>query len=217
MAFQFKTTVSYTCYEVLTAPGPDVQEAVLDGLIRGRIPRIDVDVGHDRAAGFAVFADPLDIDFSPDKVFAGPVILFSFRQDRLAIPASTLRLYVEQRCRQNMAATHRDRLPRQERDELREAVRTDLLRRVPPTIHAYEVIWDQDSSRLRLFATSPAVCDDFVARAREGLGLQLRPLNTVGVIESGLDDRQVNEAFHLLPSTFLAGGEAPDDDSSGRS
>jgi hypothetical protein len=200
------STITCTTYEVLEVPGPDPSVAVLEGLSRGRIFKIDVDVGHDRAAGFASYEDPLDTDFTADKVFFHHLGLFTFRMDKLSVPASTLKLYVRQRIRLNLEATRREKMPRQERDEITELVKTELLRRAIPAISAWPVIWDTEGARLRLHTTSSAVCDDFVARARDLLGLVLRPLNTVGVLESRLDERDLHDAFHLLPTTFLVPG-----------
>jgi hypothetical protein len=205
MGFQ-NNTVSYTTWEVREAPGPDLKEAVVDGLSRGRIYSIDIDAGRDRAAGFAVFDDPLNTDFSPENVLFDPLILFSFRMDRLTVPASTLKLYVRRRVNENLAATRREKMPRQERDELAEAVRHDLLRRAIPAIQAYDVVWDTASGRLRLFTTSNAICEEFTARIREFLGLEIRALNTVGILESRLDERDLEEVYHLLPASFAAPG-----------
>mgnify|MGYP001770055818 CR=1 FL=1 len=72
--------------------------------------------------------------------------------------------------------------------------------------------WSTHCNRLRLFSTSKVVADEFTARIREHLGLHLRLLNTVGVLERGLDERELNEAYHLLPTTFLAGNNGPDEE-----
>jgi len=199
-------TVSYTVYEVTSGPMESLEQAVLDGLGRGRIGRIDVELGHDRTSGFATFDDPLDTEFSADKVFFGSLILFSYRMDRLSVPSSTLKLYVRQRVMQNLAATRREKMPKQERDELAEAVRAELLRRTVPTISAWPVVWDQESGRVRLYTTSAAANEEFMRRMRDVLGVELTPLNTVGVLESRLDDAELDKVYHLLPTSFLATG-----------
>lgn len=199
------STISYTTYEVLQAP-PDWKEAVVEGLRQGRIYAIDIDAGRDKAAGFAVFDDPLETEFTPENSVFDPLVLFTFRMDKLTVPASTLKLYVRKRVTENLAATRREKMPRDERDELAEQVRTDLLRRAIPAIAAHDVVWDTASGRLRLFSTSAAVCEEFLVRAREFLRLELRAMNTVGVLERYLDERDLHEAYHLLPATFLAPG-----------
>ena len=212
MTIQQPNTITYTAYEVGEAPKGDLHAHVLEGLTRGRIFKIDIDVGHDRTAGFATYEDPLDVDFTADKVFFGTLVLFSFRMDKIAVPASTLKLYTRQRIRQNLEATRRDKMPRAERDELSEVVKTDMMKRAIPTISTFPVLWDVASGRLRLMTTSAIACDDFVARFRDTVGIELRSKNTVGVLEAGLDEKELDQAMHLLPTTFLAGGDAPEED-----
>ncbi len=195
--------VSYAPYQVESAAGPDWKAAVLDGLVRGRVSAIDVAVGRDRTTGFAVFSDPLDTEFTEEKVFFDPLVLFCLRVDRLVVPPSTLRLHVRRRVAEVLAATRRQRLSREEREEVEEQVRADLLRRALPAITACEAVWDTRSNRLRLSTTSQALNEEFTVRAREFLGLELRPLNLVGVLESRLDAEELDQAYHLLPSSFV--------------
>jgi hypothetical protein len=204
------STMSYTTWQVLAGPLPEHRQDFLDGLVRGRIGGIDVDVGRDRAGGFAIFDDPLNTGFLEANVFFDPLVLFCFRMDKLTVPASTLKLYIRKRLNENLAATRRERMPRAEREELIEQVRHDLLRKAIPAIAAYDVVWDTVSGRLRLFSTSAAVREEFVARCHEYLGLEMRCLDTVGVLESRLDERELIEAVHLLPFRFGIGGALAD-------
>lgn len=207
-----QNTMSYTTWQVLTGPLPEHRQDLLDGLVRGRIGGIDVDVGRDRTAGFAVFDDPLDTGFLEANVFFDPLVLFCFRMDKLTVPPSTLKLYIRKRIGENLAATRRERMPRVEREELIEQVRHDLLRKAIPAIAAYDAVWDVASGRLRLFSTSAAVREEFVARCREYLGLDLRAMDTVGVLETRLDEHELIEAFHLLPFRFGTGGGLADEE-----
>lgn len=199
---------SYTSFRVLSAPGPDFKAAVLDGLVRGRISNIDVDLGRDRTTGFAVFADPLDTDFTAEKVFADPLVLFSLRMDRLVVPRSLLRLNVRRRVAEVLAATRRERLPREEREELEVAVRSDLLRRALPDITACEVVWDTQANRVRLWSTSPLLVEEFMSRAREFLKVELQPLNLIGILESHLNDEDLARVYRLIPFSFVPAANA---------
>jgi len=193
--------VSYTPYRVRS--GPSDRMAVLDGLIRGRIAPIDVAAGRDRAIGFAVFEDPLDTEFTEEKVFFDPLTVFCIRADRLGVPPSTLRLHVRRRVTEALAATRRQKLPREEREQIEQQVREDLLRRAVPAITACEVVWETRSNRVRLSSTSASLNEEFLTLAREFLELELEPMNLVGVLEDRLDDQQVDQAYHLLPSSFI--------------
>jgi hypothetical protein len=201
-----QNSLSYTVYEVVGGAAKDSRDAILDGLQLGRISMIDIDVGHDRATGFAVFDDPLDTNFTAEKVFFDPLVLFGFRVDKLTVPSTTLRLYVRKRVNENLAATRREKMPKNERDAIKETVHSELLRRAIPAISAVDVVWDTVTNRVRIFTTSTAMNDEFVSRCRDRLNLELRPLDLVGVVDARMDETEAHEVWHLLPTSFLPVG-----------
>lgn len=197
-------TSSYMPYQVAGKEGPSGRESILKGLSKGRIASIDVDLGHDRACGFSVFDDPLDNEFTAEKVFFDPLVVFCLRIDKLTLPATTLRLYVRSRVSEALAAAGRSMMPRAEREEIAEQVRGELLRRTLPTISAYEVVWDTSTGRVRLYTSSQTANEEFTGRFKENLGVGLTPLNTVGILESHLDGSAIEEVYRLMPATFVA-------------
>ncbi|NOZ02855.1 MAG: recombination-associated protein RdgC [Deltaproteobacteria bacterium] len=197
-------TCSYTPYQVAGDKGPANREGLLKGLTRGRLTPIDVDLGHDNSTGFAVFDDPLDTEFTEEKVFFDPLVLFCLRIDKLTVPPSTLRLHVRSRVNAVLTATGRARMPRTERDEIAEQVRGELLRRALPTISAYEVVWDTSTGRVRLYSSSQTVNEDFATRFRDDIGVGLTPMNTVGILETHFKPDDMEKVYRLVPSTFVA-------------
>lgn len=198
-------SVSFFTFEVLGGPLPDHRQDLLDGLVRGRIGPIDIDLGRDQAAGFALFEDPLETDFREANVFFDPLVAFTFRMDRLSVPPSTFRLYLRRRLAQVLAERRATRLRREEREEIEEQVRMELLRRALPAIIAHEVVWDVPRRRIRIFSTSAAVREEFADRARNHLGLVLRPLHLQGVLEGELTPEEYERVLTLLPSRFGGG------------
>ncbi|HOU52373.1 MAG TPA: hypothetical protein PLQ97_00380 [Myxococcota bacterium] len=195
-------TVSFFTWEVLDGPLPDHRQDLLDSLVRGRIGPIDVDLGRDQAAGFARFEDPLDTEFTEATVFFDPLVAFSFRMDRLSVPPSTYRLHLRRRIAETLASGQKSRLRKEEREELAERVRMELLRRCLPAITAHEVVWDVPKRRIRLFTTAARVREEFADRARKDLGLTMRPLHLQGVLEGGLTPEEYERVLSLLPSRF---------------
>lgn len=202
-----QNTVSFTTYRLPKAPDGDLRQTVLEGLQRGRVSTIDIDLGRDRSSGFAVFENPLSSEFEEGNIFFDPLIAFAMRMDKLSVPPSTQRLYIQQRIRENLLTTGRAKLPKQEREELTEQVRLDLLRRAIPAITVADVIWDMRTSMIRLYSTSTALNDEFMDRFHHIFGIHLIPMNTVGILESILDERSLHDVYYLLPTSFLAGGE----------
>lgn len=197
-------------YTLLLVKGGALHDpaALLDGFVRGRIGKIDVNAGHDRAVGFARFEDPLNAEFAdPADYHVPPLVAFSFRVDRIHVPASTLRLAIKSRIAENLAATRREKMPRQEREELTEDVRRGLMLRTPATITAFPVVWDLAAGRVRISTRSAAVVEDFLVRARECLGVDLQ-MATIPALLEGLTEKEQHEAYHLLPASFVAGSGA---------
>lgn len=201
-------TVSYVSYRVVESSlsGEELRQTILDGLSRGRISKIDVDLGTDRSTGFALYDDPLSTDFTHEGVFFDPLVLFAFRADKLTVPATTMKLYVRRRIREHLDATRRDKMPREEREELTAAVKLDLLKKALPTINTADVVWEINTGRIRFYSTSAILNEDFMIRFNEYLGIKIQAMNAVGILESHLDERDLHDVWHLLPTSFLLGG-----------
>jgi len=200
-------TVSYVTYRVTEdVNGEELRQSILRGLTVGRISPIDVDLGHDQSFGFATFEDPLQTEFTEQNIFFDPLAVFSFRVDKLAVPAGTLRIYTRKRLQDRLAASSRSRMPREERDELSEQVRLELLRRALPSINAVDVIWDMARGIIRFYSLSQSLNEAFLVRFNQFLDLKLQAMNPVGILESRLDEREIEQVWHLLPTSFLFGG-----------
>lgn len=212
-------TISYVTYQVIDKdiPRDELRRRILDGLTVGRISSIDVELGHDHTAGFALFEDPLSTDFSEGEVFFDPLVLFSFRLDKLNVPANTARLYVKRRVQERLDSTRRTKMPREEREELSDGVKLELLRRALPAINAIDVVWDLNSNRIRFYSTAAAMNEEFLVRFNQHVGLKLRMMNGVGILESRLEERELDQVWHLLPTSFRLGapitfgGNEPDE------
>jgi len=201
-------TISYVTYQVVgpDQPRDELRKLIIEGLTVGRIGSIDVDLGHEKATGFALFEDPLSTEFSEGAVFFDPLVLFSFRIDKLSVPASTQRLYVKRRIQERLDSTRRGKMPREEREEITDAVKMELLRRALPAIAAVDVVWDMNSNRIRFHSTSAGANEDFLIRFNQHIGLKLRLMNGVGILESRLEERELDQVWHLLPTSFRLGG-----------
>jgi DNA recombination-dependent growth factor C len=201
-------TVSYVTYRFVDSKwtGEELRKKILDGLTVGRIGAIDVDLGNDQTSGFALFEDPLDTEFTEQTAFYDPLVLFSFRMDKLVVPANTMRLFVRRRIQERLDSTRRQKMPREERDELTAEVKLDLLRKALPSITTVDVVWDLKNAAIRFYSNSNALNEAFLVRFNEHLDMKLQAMNAVGILENRLDDRELEQVWHLLPTSFLLGG-----------
>lgn len=194
--------VSFTTYKIESPFEIDIGQ-IIKGLEKGRISEIDVSQGKDRTVGFAVFGNPLDVEFTEEKVVFETLILFSFRQDKLTIPSSTLKLYYQQKVKEKMIATRRERLRREEMDEIKEKVRIDLLRRALPSINAFDCVLDVRNRTLRIFTTNRSILDEFSTMAKEFLGLEIFEDNMVRVMEDNFSQEDMDRILRLKEDTII--------------
>lgn len=200
-----KGSVSFTPYRVIRQTVCDL-EYILAALNAGKIGTIDIDLGNDHACGFATFEDPLSTDFRIDNFLFEDLVLFSFRMDSLDIPAETLRLHVQRHIQERLSSSRRQKMPREEREEIVNVVKLDLLRRAIPKSKAVDVIWQMGTGTLLFASNSTKLNQAFLIRFMEHFDINLMRMNAVGIIESRLEELVRNDVYHLLPTSFLLSG-----------
>jgi DNA recombination-dependent growth factor C len=194
--------VTFVTYRVSQIPS---EEEIFEGIVRGKIGKVDLALGKDRTCGFARFQNPLSTDFSKEDVFFQGFVFVSFRIDKYVVPASTLRLYVKERVESILKESGRQRLRKEEKEEIADEVRKSLLSKALPAINAYKVIWAVEKRVLRLFCTSRAVRDEFEAWMHEFLGVTLSPFNMATILRDSLGKGAMQKVLHLLPVNFGSG------------
>ena len=109
------------------------------------------------------------MDDSRESSFAFPAafwrdhyLALTLRQDRRTIPAALLRAHLKLAERDFIAANPGcTRVPKQKREEVRDAVRNALLARTLPVPSVFDAVWDIDKSVLTLATLSGKALDQF--------------------------------------------------------
>ncbi|MGE4579150.1 MAG: recombination-associated protein RdgC [Desulfuromonadales bacterium] len=115
------------------------------------------------SVGWVHLADPKEQDFSSDQVFRRDhYLIFSLRRDQRRVPAALMRAHLEQ-AQNDFLAAHPglQRVGKQKKEELREAVRGALLARTLPIPAVYDAVWDTRSNLLTFTSLSPKVTELF--------------------------------------------------------
>jgi hypothetical protein len=111
-----------------------------------------VEMDDHRASAFAV----------PAAFWRDHYLALTLRQDRRTIPPALLRAHMKLAERDFIAANPGyTRVPKQKREELRDAVRTALLARTLPVPSVFDAVWDLDKSVLTLATLSAKTLDQF--------------------------------------------------------
>jgi len=139
-----------------------------------------------------------------------PFIAFSYREDTKRIPAGTFRILLKQGMDKEMAARSRQRLSKNEKEEIRDALRERLLVQAIPDIKVYDVLWFHQRGELFFFGSARPVVERFRKLFRHALERELLGRNHFTALRrlEGLPADIESQVLALAPSRSLVAGAA---------
>lgn len=169
-------TVSICQFQVVgELPAGDLFEFVSQGLSQQSFRSIESTLD-ELSCGWATLDDHQLSDFSiPASFWRDHYLTATLRRDQRKIPASLLKAY----CRvaeEEFLAEHPGlhRVPKQKREEIKEAVRLRLLARTLPIPATYDMAWDTRSQIVTFASLSQSVTDLFEEEFKKAFpGLRL--------------------------------------------
>ncbi|GFO60255.1 exonuclease [Geomonas silvestris] len=126
--------------------------------------------------GWVHLDDPRLAEFdSPTACWRENYLTFTLRRDRRAVPSAVLKAHLERAKEQFLAENPSfTKVPKQKREDLKEAVRAMLLSQTLPTPSTYDVVWDTNTGMVTFSSLSPKVIEmfeDLFKKTFEGLRL----------------------------------------------
>jgi hypothetical protein len=109
----------------------------------------------------------------PDSPHFGEALAFACRIDRKRVPGRALKIAVEANQREVMKERGLERLGKNHKREIAEAVEEDLLQRVLPTITTVDVLWT--GSEVYVFTSSATTADLVRGLFFDTFGVRLHP------------------------------------------
>ncbi|MBN1665025.1 MAG: recombination-associated protein RdgC [Deltaproteobacteria bacterium] len=129
----------------------------------------------EKIAGWTDIADHLDRDFAEAKYAVGGYLLFSLRMDRKAAPPSLLKIRCLEAERDALKERNIKRINRALRDEIKERILHDLLKKSQPIPSFYDICWNPLGKRLFFSGLADKVVDDFHGIFKETFNFTLQP------------------------------------------
>jgi hypothetical protein len=140
--------------------------------------------------GWVHIDDPKDSSFStPQAFWRDRYLTFSMRRDQRRVPSALLKTHME-KAEEDFLAAHPglQRVPRQKREELRDAVRGALLAQTLPVPALFDVVWDTRSGRLTFASLNARVVELFETLFRQTFdGFRLVAVHPFARAEAVLD------------------------------
>ena len=184
-------TVSICQFKVLgTLPTTDVTDWVGNNLAQNGFRSIEA-TSEELSTGW------VQLDDNQESSFAGPhtfqhdhYFAFSLRRDQRKLPTALVKPYFLKSEQGWLAANPQfKRVPKQQRDDLRDAVRSSLFAKSLPIPAIYDAVWDTRSNQVTFGSLGTHAVDLFVDHFKKSFaGLRLVPLHPFARAEQVVDD-----------------------------
>ena len=173
-------TVSISQYQVVgSAPSADLATWVGENLVKNRFRSIE-QTSEEFSIGWVQLDDYQENDFNGSHTYQHDhYFAFSLRIDQRKLPQALLKPYFLKAEEQWLAENPQfKRVPKQQRETLREAVRGGLFAKTLPSPAIYDAVWDTRSNLLTFCSLGTKVIDQFVDLFNKSFdGLRLVPFH----------------------------------------
>jgi hypothetical protein len=124
-------------------------------------------------SGWCIIAEPFELELDYDDVFFNEFVNLGFRTDKWVIPGPLLRSKVREAEGAALSRKGRERLSRQEKNELKELVIKKLKKQLPPATRTVDVSWSLNDGIVRFFSHSDRVLTAMRELFERTFGLEL--------------------------------------------
>ena len=173
-------TVSICQFQILgTLPATDLAIWINEGLAKNGFRSIE-QTSEELSIGWVQLDDYQESAFAGLQTFQHDhYCAFSLRRDQRKLPTTLVKPYLLKAEQEWLAANPQfKRVPKQQREDLRDAVRGSLFAKTLPTPAIYDVIWDTRSNLVTFSSLGTNTLDLFVDHFKKSFdGLRLVPLH----------------------------------------
>lgn len=173
-------TVSICQFQVLgSLPAADLATWVGENLVRGGFRSIEHS-SEELASGWVQLNDYQDSDFEGLHTFQHDHYLaFSLRRDQRKLPTALVKPYYLKAEEEWLTANPQfKRVPKQQREDMRDAVRGSLFSKTLPVPAIYDAVWDTRTNLVTFSSLGTNAVDLFVDQFKKSFeGLRLVPLH----------------------------------------
>lgn len=165
---------NFTRFMVEEDPPEDYLEIFPQKIVRFAFHALDETSDDERSTGWVNILDMFDSGFAGMEYFKDPCIALSWRVDTRNVPSRALMQYCREAEEKIKAAEELEHIPKRRRQEIKDGVRTKLLKRAIPRSNTYDMIWNLQSGIVFFGATSNKLCDEFAEYFLMTFGLHLK-------------------------------------------
>lgn len=199
----YSGSASYVRYTILDNPPEDIKEFVLQRLTEFAFREIDSGSLSEKSIGWVSAENMASVNFDDLHFIKEPYFVFSLRIDTRRISATTMKAFLLREEMKFKKATGKEHLRKQEKENLREQVRQQLVKKSLPVPSVYDVCWNFMSNTVLFFSCSAGANDEFTQFFSRSFDLQLRRMLPAWLAEQVCAaGRQTFDFKHLAESIF---------------
>jgi recombination associated protein RdgC len=201
----FQGSISYTKFSV-QGDLPDNYVGGFVRRIRNRVfEALTPDDDADRRWGWCSALDPFDLDLDHEKIFFNSYLNLGFRLDRWALPSALLKAQLAAARVALQEKKGRDRLSRQEKEELKIAVVRKLRRQVLPSMKVMDLSWNLQTGAVRFWSRSSRMIEILQDYFSQTFALKLIPHGAYTIARAAdLSEKELRRLETLEPAVFHA-------------
>ncbi|NUN14668.1 MAG: recombination-associated protein RdgC [Myxococcales bacterium] len=200
----FAGSITYRRYRVVGDLPEDYRNRFFEAIQKRIFREIDISSDEERTFGWVGVGDVLDLDLTMEKIFFGSNILLTLRTDTLKVPGAALKLVLRQAEKEFMTDTKKERLSKQDKEEIKEHVIKTLRKRLLPSVKGIDMVWDVSTATVRFWSHNKTMGDLFTEVFFDTFGLRLVPRTPyTAMADVGLSDEMSDRALKLDPADFV--------------
>lgn len=195
------SSTALSCYHVDGTFTDDISGIVEKGLQKYKITDIDGDTA-DSVFGWTSQENPFSANFEGRSFVVGSFFIFSLRMDKKVIPAMVLKKHVAIETEKRLAASGKDSLSKQEKKQLIDAVRNNLLVRIPSTPTVVDIFWNFEEQTIYLCSAAKTMNEIFETLFKRTFDVPLIRLfpYTIAAYKNILTPGELDTLHNLRPT-----------------
>ncbi len=197
------SSLSVARYSVEDSPEQSILETVREGLTQNAMTEIE-DEYAELTIGWTPFESPYKADFETYSFIFGHYFLFSMRIDKKSVPAKIVQKHTTMEITKKLQESGRDFLSKNEKNDIKNLIMENLMRRIPSTPNLYDILWDHENSRLFFFTTQKAANEELETLFAKSFKIKLIRLFPFTMIETdkSFTDTEQDRVTLLSSSKF---------------
>lgn len=164
----------------------------------------DIDETYDEySIGWVSILNMFDTQFAFASYVAGDYITLTLRIDERKVSPAILKKFVQKEEERVRLERQLPRLSRSAKVQIKERIRTELMRKAIPIPATFELCWNLSNSTLLFFSTNKkihSVLEDFI---KESFGVLIRQQIPYVAAEHLIDEDHIPRLESLSPDIFL--------------